>query len=150
MNYSRPFLIKAYSRGYFNVEMGLIDSIQWKRYGEGDMISEDGVPTEIDVSISFHDLYQQLAISLFHGAEGSEKDITMNMQRIAVFFNNSGLMDMLGSLSGVNTNRFNLGEKLSLFASTAIGAFSATGSNVLSHISDRVRNSSLMKFIYGL
>lgn len=150
MNYSRPFLIKAYSRGYFNVEMGLIDSIQWKRYGEGDMISEDGVPTEIDVSISFHDLYQQLAISLFHGAEGSEKDITVNMQRIAVFFNNSGLMDMLGSLSGVNTNRFNLGEKLSLFASTAIGAFSATGSNVLSHISDRVRNSSLMKFIYGL
>ena len=150
MNYSRPFLIKAYSRGYFNVEMGLIDSIQWKRYGEGDMISEDGVPTEIDVSISFHDLYQQLAISLFHGAEGSEKDVTMNMQRIAVFFNNSGLMDMLGSLSGVNTNRFNLGEKLSLFASTAIGAFSATGSNVLSHISDRVRNSSLMKFIYGL
>lgn len=150
MNYSRPFLIKAYSRGYFNVEMGLIDSIQWKRYGEGDMISEDGVPTEIDVSISFHDLYQQLAISLFHGAEGSEKDVAMNMQRIAVFFNNSGLMDMLGSLSGVNTNRFNLGEKLSLFASTAIGAFSATGSNVLSHISDRVRNSSLMKFIYGL
>lgn len=150
MNYSRPFLIKAYSRGYFNVEMGLIDSIQWKRYGEGDMISEDGVPTEIDVSISFHDLYQQLAISLFHGAEGSEKDITVNMQRIAVFFNNSGLMDMLGSLSGVNTNRFNLGEKLSLFASTAIGAFSATGSNVLSHISDRVRNSSVMKFIYGL
>lgn len=150
MNYSRPFLIKAYSRGYFNVEMGLIDSIQWKRYGEGDMISEDGVPTEIDVSISFHDLYQQLAISLFHGAEGSEKDITVNMQRIAVFFNNSGLMDMLGSLSGVNTNRFNLGEKLSLFASTAIGAFSATGSNVLSHISDRVRNSSMMKFIYGL
>ena len=150
MNYSRPFLIKAYSRGYFNVEMGLIDSIQWKRYGEGDMISEDGVPTEIDVSISFHDLYQQLAISLFHGAEGSEKDIAMNMQRIAVFFNNSGLMDMLGSLSGVNTTRFNLGEKLSLFASTAIGAFSATGSNVLSHISDRVRNSSLMKFIYGL
>lgn len=150
MNYSRPFLIKAYSRGYFNVEMGLIDSIQWKRYGEGDMISEDGVPTEIDVSISFHDLYQQLAISLFHGAEGSEKDIAMNKQRIAVFFNNSGLMDMLGSLSGVNTNRFNLGEKLSLFASTAIGAFSATGSNVLSHISDRVRNSSVMKFIYGL
>ena len=150
MNYSRPFLIKAYSRGYFNVEMGLIDSIQWKRYGEGDMISEDGIPTEIDVSISFHDLYQQLAISLFHGAEGSEKDITVNMQRIAVFFNNSGLMDMLGSLSGVNTNRFNLGEKLSLFASTAIGAFSATGSNVLSHISDRVRNSSMMKFIYGL
>lgn len=150
MNYSRPFLIKAYSRGYFNVEMGLIDSIQWKRYGEGDMISEDGVPTEIDVSISFHDLYQQLAISLFHGAKGSEKDIAMNMHRIAVFFNNSGLMDMLGSLSGVNTNRFNLGEKLSLFASTAIGAFSAMGSNILSHISDRVRNSSLMKFIYGL
>ena len=150
MNYSRPFLIKAYSRGYFNVEMGLIDTIQWKRYGEGDMISEDGIPTEIDVSISFHDLYQQLAISLFNGSEGSEHDITMNYQRIAVFFNNSGLMDMLGSLSGVNTNRFNLGEKLSLFASTAVGAFSAQGANVLSHISNRVRNSSVSKFLYGL
>ena len=143
INYSRPFLIKAYSRGYFNVEMGIIDTIQWKRFGDGDMIGEDGIPTQMDVSVSFMDLYQQLAISMFNG------EITGDVSRMAIFFNNTGLMDLLGSLSGVNTNRFNLGERLSLYASTAIGAFSATGSNFMSHISDRLRNSNIVRWLVG-
>ena len=133
MNYSRPFLIKAYSKGYFNVEMGIINSLQWKRFGDGDMISGDGVPTQIDVSVAFQDMYYQLAMSKMSGVTGS-------FEMMGVFFNNNGLMEMLGTLSGVNMLRISLGERLSLFASSAVGAFSATGSNFMKHISDRLAN----------
>ena len=139
MNYSRPFLIKAYSKGYFNVEMGIITSLQWKRFGDGDMISGDGVPTQIDVSVAFQDMYYQLAMSKMSGITGS-------FEMMGVFFNNNGLMEMLGTLSGVNMLRISLGERLSLFASSAVGAFSATGSNFMKHISDRL--SSIYTAIY--
>lgn len=131
MNYSRPFLIKAYSKGYFNVEMGIITSLQWKRFGDGDMISGDGVPTQIDVSVAFQDMYYQLAMSKMSGITGS-------FEMMGVFFNNNGLMEMLGTLSGVNMLRISLGERLSLFASSAVGAFSATGSNFMKHLQDKL------------
>lgn len=133
MNYSRPFLIKAYSKGYFNVEMGIINSLQWKRFGDGDMISDAGVPTQIDVSVAFQDMYYQLAMSKMSGITGS-------FEMMGVFFNNNGLMEMLGTLSGVNMLRISLGERLSLFASSAVGAFSATGSNFMKHISQKLAN----------
>lgn len=136
MNYSRPFLIKAYSKGYFNVEMGIITSLQWKRFGDGDMISGDGVPTQIDVSVAFQDMYYQLAMSKMSGITGS-------FEMMGVFFNNNGLMEMLGTLSGVNMLRISLGERLSLFASSAVGAFSATGSNFMKHLSQKLSNAYL-------
>ena len=136
MNYSRPFLIKAYSKGYFNVEMGIITSLQWKRFGDGDMISGDGVPTQIDVSVAFQDMYYQLAMSKMAGVTGS-------FEMMGVFFNNNGLMEMLGTLSGVNMLRISLGERLSLFASSAVGAFSATGSNFMKHLSQKLSNAYL-------
>lgn len=147
INYKRPFLIRAFSKGYFNVEMGIIESISWRRFGDGDMISEDGIPTQIDVTIDFQDLYQQLAISKFESEGG---DIG-NLESIDVFFNNTGLMDMLGQLSGVNMNKITLGERLSLYVSTAAGAFSISGvgSNFMEHISDRVRNI-MEPFMYGM
>ena len=136
MNYSRPFLIKAYSKGYFNVEMGIITSLQWKRFGDGDMISGDGVPTQIDVSVAFQDMYYQLAMSKMSGITGS-------FEMMGVFFNNNGLMEMLGTLSGVNMLRISLGERLSLFASSAVGAFSATGSNFMKHLQDKLSQTWL-------
>ena len=81
--YSAPFLIKAYSKGYFNVEMGMIDSITWKRFGDGDMISEGGIPTQIDVTITFKDLYHSLSVTST-GAGG--------INNVINFMNNAGLM----------------------------------------------------------
>lgn len=133
-NYSRPFLIRAFSKGYFNVEMGMIKDIQWRRFGDGDMISEDGVPMEIDVTISFEDMYQQLAISRFSG------DTSVDFSRVAIFFNNTGLVDLLGELSGVNMNRLNIMDRMSLYAGSSVNAFNRTGTNILRHAADRARN----------
>lgn len=141
-NYQRPFLIRAFSKGYFNVEMGIIESISWKRYGDGDMISLNGVPTQIDVTVDFRDLYQQLAMSKFGNT-------TLDFSQIGIFFNNTGLMDLIGTLSGIDVNRVSLGERISLYASSAAGALSATGRNFMRHFSDRTQNLA-QRYLLGL
>lgn len=127
--YGRPFLIRAFSKGYFNVELGIIETIEWKRYGDGDMISADGVPTQIDVSITFRDLYHVLTAGKTDGAT-----------TIAAFFNNTGLMDMIGVLSGVDINRIGLMERLSLYTGAMTNAIFSLGTNFMSHMQDRARN----------
>lgn len=133
-NYSRPYLIRAFSKGYFNVEMGMVKDISWKRFGDGDMISEDGIPTEIDVSVSFEDLYQSIAVSKLSG------DVTMSMEHTSTFFNNTGLMDLIGTLSGVNMNKISIRKRLELYVAGNIQSLKDTPSNLFSHASQRVRN----------
>lgn len=134
VNYSRPYLIKAFSKGYFNVEMGIITSLQWKRFGDGDMISADGIPTEIDVTVDFEDLYQQIAISTFSGS------LSGDMKRVGIFFNNTGLMDLLGTLSGVNMNKMSISDRIELYTSAWTNAVAGTGTNFMRHMSDRLAN----------
>lgn len=141
--YSAPFLIRAYSKAYFNIEMGIIESLTWKRFGDGDMISEDGIPTQIDVSVSLKDLYHTLAITnMYNDGEGHFN--------VSNFMNNTGLMDLIGTLSGVNMNRISIGERISLFVSSNISAFGSLGGNFMRHVSDRVRNISSNLNLYGV
>lgn len=136
--YGRPHIIKAFSKGYFNVELGIIESLTWKRFGDGDMISSDGVPTQIDVSVSFKDMYHVLTMGHTNG-----------VKEIEAFFNNTGLMDMLGTLSGVNMNRITIGERLALYASSAANSFMGLGTNFMRHFHDRTRNL-VERYMVGL
>ena len=90
------------------------------------MISSDGVPTQLDVSISFKDLYHVLTAS--H---------TMGASAMAAFFNNTGLMDMLGTLSGVDMNRVGLPDRIALYLGASKNAVMGLGGNFMQHIQDR-------------
>lgn len=144
VNYSRPFLIRAYSKGYFNVEMGMITDLTWRRFGDGgDMISDDGIPTQIDVTMDFTDMYQTMGMSKIDGA-WDFLNLTGNgiTKQLGLFFNNTGLMDMLGTMSGVNMNRMNIAERLALYwnAFYTVGVEAGLG-NFKRSIQDRLRNT---------
>ena len=139
-NYSRPFLIRAYSKGYFNVEMGMIESLQWRRFGDGDMISDDGIPTEIDVTIDFVDMYQALGMSKIDGGIFGVFNSSLSAQ-VGLFFNNSGLMDLLGTLSGVNMNRMNMKERFALYWNAYYTGITNMPGNFKRAIQDRLRNT---------
>lgn len=134
-SYVAPFLIRAFSKGYFNVEMGMITGITWKRFGDGDMISADGVPTQIDVTVDFKDLYHSLTISPW------------KTSNLGLFFNNTGLIDLLGTLSGVNMNRISLMDRLQLYGFAIDRSVKDIGTNLMRHVNDRVRNT-FDKFLY--
>lgn len=127
-SYTSPFLIRAFSKGYLNIEMGMITSLSWRRFGDGDMISADGLPTQIDVSVDLKDLYHTLSMSPW------------KTSNLALFFNNTGLIDMLGTLSGVNMNRISLTDRLSLYGFAFNSSISSIETNLMRHVNDRVRN----------
>ena len=148
-NYSRPFLIRAYSKGYFNVEMGMIESLQWRRFGDGDMISDDGIPTEIDVTIDFVDMYQALGMSKIDGGIFGVFNSSLSAQ-VGLFFNNSGLMDLLGTLSGVNMNRMNMKERFALYWNAYYTGITNMPGNFKRAIQDRLRKTYEKWFARGL
>jgi len=57
--YIAPYLVQAHAKGFFNCEIGMIDSLSIKRVPNSRTI--DGIPTEIDVSISIKDLYTSMS-----------------------------------------------------------------------------------------
>jgi len=126
-SYGSPFLIRAFSKGYFNVEMGIIESLSYKRFGDGDAISANGIPTQMDVTVDFKDMYHMLAMTPY------------NKGSMSLFFNNAGLIELIGTLSGINMNRLGLGERLSLYVYTKVESVRTLGSNFMQHVRDRVR-----------
>lgn len=132
-SYTSPFIIRAYSKGYFNVEMGIIDSLTYKTFGDGDMITADGIPMQMDCDISFHDLYKQLTVCTAGGSNA------------ALFFNNTGLIDLLGTLSGVNMCRLSLTDRLSMFAINTYNSVMDFTTNFRRKIADKF-NTHLAKF----
>lgn len=135
--YDSPFLIRAFSKGYFNVEMGIIESMSYKRFGDGDMITANGVPTQIDVTVDFKDMYHMLSITPYH------------VTNMGLFFNNAGLIELVGTLSGINMNRLGLSERLSLYVYAGTERVRTLGSNFMQHVRDRTRNI-VESFYYGV
>ena len=86
--YVSPFLIRAYSKGWFNCEMGIVDSIDITKAGDGDQWSVDGLPTQLDVTLSIRDLYPVMA---------------MTQHKYGFLFSaNTPLLDYIANMSGVN------------------------------------------------
>ena len=89
--YNSPFLVKAFYKGMFNIDMGLITNMSIKKGKEGGW-TRDGLPTVVDVSFTITDLYQALSMT----PEG-DFYVGHTLQNISE-------MDYLANLCGVNIN----------------------------------------------
>jgi hypothetical protein len=96
--YSSPFLVKAYSKGLFNVDMGIISSLSVTKGAECQW-NDDGLPTQIDVSIDIKNLYKALAIS----------------NGVVQAVNNTAYMDFIANMAGINIAQMYLGRKAIMF-----------------------------------
>ena len=90
-SYTTPFLIKAFYKGMFNIDMGIITEMQFNRGKEGSW-TKDGLPTVIEVSFTIQDLYSSMGMTsigkMFKG---------LTLQNVAE-------MDYIANLCGVNIN----------------------------------------------
>lgn len=87
--YMSPFLVRAMYKGLFNIEMGIITSMNITK-GQDGAWTKDGLPTIVDVSFSIKDLYEAMSIT---NMTDSGKFDTMN---------NTALMDYIANLCGIN------------------------------------------------
>ena len=124
--YMSPFLVKAFSKGMFNVDMGIISSLSVNKGGEC-LWNDDGLPTQIDLDLEISDLYSSLAMSGFKstGIIGNPFGGTRELVKIV---NNTAYMDFLANMAGLNVGTMSIGRRVKMFkylANTSIKQFPA-------------------------
>lgn len=97
--YIAPFLCRAFFKGLFNCQMGLVTGVNITRgSGAGDW-TLDGLPCSVDVSLDIKDLYSILSVT----QEGAnELEILSNI----------GLLDYVANICGVNINEPDIGRMI--------------------------------------
>lgn len=94
-----PFLVRAYYKGFFNVNMGIITSMSISR-GEKCKWNLQGLPLDVDVNFSIKDLYQSLSMA--------DSDNSMEMSK------NVDQLDYLANLCGININKPDIMRQIDL------------------------------------
>lgn len=84
--FGHPFLVRVTSKGWFNCEMGMVDSISIEKVQGSYTVN--GIPTEIKVSLSVRDLYSDLMIT--------------PTTKPGLFYANRGLSNWLAVTSGID------------------------------------------------
>jgi hypothetical protein len=100
--YTSPFIIKAFYKGMFNIDMGIITEMTFTKGKEGGW-TKDCLPTVVDVSFTIQDLYSTLSLT---PAGSLLKSNTM--QNIAE-------MDYLANTCGVNINEPDVLRMVNMF-----------------------------------
>lgn len=90
--YYSPFLVRAYCKSMFNIDMGIITSLSITKGGEGEWTT-DGLFTSLDISFEIKDLYNVLFMSTANG-DGIGGNIVSNVTEL----------DYIGNTCGVNIN----------------------------------------------
>lgn len=85
--YVSPFIVRAYMRSMFHVDMGIITSCDIVR-GTQQGWTQDGLPTEVTVNLTIKDLYNVLSMI-----------VSKNLDDIIA---NPAQLDYLGNLCGIN------------------------------------------------
>ena len=131
--YMSPFLIRAYLKGAFNCDCGIVTSLSISRGKEGSW-TVNGLPTEVDVNMSFKDLYSMIILT--------------QSDKTSWFMANTALMDYIACNCGVNINEPDIQRQLTMYFSLkkneylqlpnrTWGMFTQELSNKISHMYSR-------------
>lgn len=99
--YNAPFLVRAYSPGWFSCDLGVIDSLTINKAPSGDAWGQNSLPLEIKIDVSIKELYSSLAVP-----DGGE---------FKLFFANTGLMNYLMINCGVDITKQTLDLQVTVF-----------------------------------
>lgn len=114
--YFSPFLVRGMYKGISNVDMGIVTSLRIDKGKEGSWTIE-GLPTEVDVSMTIKDLYNVMAMTPYE----RQSDLLNNTQFLGYLAFNCGISinqpDMIRTISlwsAISTNAIynNLKDKL--------------------------------------
>ena len=108
-SYGSPFMVQAFSKGEFNCQLGIVDSLTIARSGDDkNSRSVYGIPTELKVTLSISDLYSETTLTNIFGTNyGGE-----------LLANNIGLTDFLASFCGYNLNSSEIDRMLNVLVAT--------------------------------
>ena len=83
-----PFLVRAYYKGIFNIDMGIITDMTVSKGSDGEW-TPDGLPTTAEVSFEIKDLYD--ALSMSKADSDMDKGILSNIAELDYIANSCGI-----------------------------------------------------------
>lgn len=86
--YFSPMLVRAYYKGMFNVDMGIITDLDISKGAEGEW-TVDGLPTVMELSFTIKDLYDGLAMST--ATKLGDTNIMTNITELDYIANSCGI-----------------------------------------------------------
>lgn len=139
-SYNSPFLLRAYSKGQFNINMGIITEMSVTRGGEAQW-NDNGLPTQMDISITIEDLYN----TLFMTNPNKEDTPLFNFSSLKAIFNldivaNTEMLDFLANLAGLNIAGEELGRRTRMSRYLTINQLARTPANIYNYFSNGVSN----------
>lgn len=130
--YTSPFLVRAIYKSFFNVDMGIITSMDITKGGDC-LWTVDGLPTSIEVDLNIKDLYDVMSIT--YTSSTNWKYDTMN---------NTAQMDYIANLCGINMYKPEIGRQLEMWYDTNVaGRVSDVGNNIWSNINNKISQGLL-------
>jgi hypothetical protein len=96
--------------------------------------NDDGLPTQIDISLTIKDLYSSLFMT---GYTDKVKNIV----------NNTSMMDFLANMSGLNLGQMEMGRRINMYINLTKSNFSTTPSRIWTRFDQRITN--LMNGLYN-
>ena len=117
----------------FNIDMGIITDMAVTRGAECQW-NDDGLPTQIDVSITIEDLYSSLFMS----------NSTFNVAVVK----NTALMDYMANLAGLNIADVEFGRRTKMLAYMDVAGLGRLDSTIFSKFDNAVAN--VLSNVYNL
>ena len=99
--YMSPFLVRAYYKGIFNIDMGIITDMSVSKGSDGEW-TPDGLPTVAEVSFTIKDLYNVLSMSRQDVKD--DKGILSNIAEL----------DYIANTCGININEPEIGRTIKM------------------------------------
>ena len=103
-NYISPFMVRAYYKSMFHIDMGIVTDCQIQK-GDVGAWTQNGLPTQITVQLQIKDLYN--VISLAVGA--------LNGDTENLLIGNPGQIDYVASLCGLNFDAMPITKAIQLW-----------------------------------
>lgn len=106
--YVSPFLVRAYYKGMFNIDLGLISSLSITKGAEGEW-TKDGLPTVVDISFEIEDLYQAFYMSMGDAASAflGLLPLKSSGEGGSNLTTNITELDYIANMCGINVNNPN-------------------------------------------
>ena len=123
--YTSPFLVKTFAPGIVSCEIGIIDSLEIEKGGEG-YWSIEGLPTKISCTVRVKELYSTLSMN--------------KTTQYTKFFKNTALMNYLAVTCGVDISRPQLLLKVETMAATLLGGLHDIPSDIKGRIIEAITN----------
>lgn len=128
--YMSPFLVRAFYRGLFNCDMGIVTSLSIQKGKEGSW-TLGGLPSEVDVSLTIKDLYNVMVMTC---------DDTPT-----TFISNTCFLNYLANSCGVSINKPDIERSIDLYYTIYKNKITntLTGYNFWNNVEQNVRNKAL-------